>query len=349
MLQDTINPSDIINLHEWQSTQDALAEVLELSLRAFTCEGVPFSRASKESSFCKNIKSKTPDAPDILSVCELKKKLETLKTGKEDLSVKCHFGLSAFIVPIEAVAGRVVLYLVIGPVALQAKKNIEEYTREARRIGINSDDVVDEIVALRVFSHNKIDAISRLLKGIFSHIAQTGYHKRRLGEITPELLRLDPIFLKYYEEKILHSLLESCTLALDADSGSVMTVDRDTNTLHIKAASRLSDDVVASTNIRVGEGIAGMAAATFEPIILPKDRIKNGLSLKMKREYIKSSMIMPFKQGNIDEVYGVINLNITRREAEFSEKDIALVGNIVKMASMALIPLRQTTIPDSCR
>ena len=52
-------------------------------------------------------------------------------------------------------------------------------------------------------------------------------------------------------------------------------------------------------------------------------------------------MIVPFNKANAHEVYGVINLNMVRQDAEFSERDIAIVKQLVKMASIALIPIKQ--------
>ena len=153
------------------------------------------------------------------------------------------------------------------------------------------------------------------------------------------MVELDPIFSRYYEEKILSSLLNSATMALGADSGSVMTLDRKTNNLHIKVASKLDERIVSDTNIKFGEGIAGIAAKTAQAIILPKDENKNNLAQKMKRRDIKSSMIVPFNKGDSHDVYGVINLNILRRNVDFSEKDISLVKELVHMASIALTPL----------
>ena len=61
----------------------------------------------------------------------------------------------------------------------------------------------------------------------------------------------------------------------------------------------------------------------------------------MKRSDIKSSMIVPFNKWNTHDVYGVINLNIVRRNRAFSENDIQIVKELVKMASIALLPLYQ--------
>jgi len=62
---------------------------------------------------------------------------------------------------------------------------------------------------------------------------------------------------------------------------------------------------------------------------------------KMKRNYIKSSMIVPFPKGKSREVYGVINLNMVRKNTQFSKKDIAFVQEMLNLASTALIPFQE--------
>ena len=70
-----------------------------------------------------------------------------------------------------------------------------------------------------------------------------------------------------------------------------------------------------------------------------KDEARKHLSGKLTRSYIKSSMIVPFQKGSNDKVYGVINLNILRKHRDFSERDIALVRELLKLASIALTPI----------
>ena len=83
-----------------------------------------------------------------------------------------------------------------------------------------------------------------------------------------------------------------------------------------------------------------MALANAEPIVLPQDRNKNGLSKKMKRKKIKSSLIMPFSKANTHEAYGVISLNVIRKDREFSKKDLAIVRELTNLSSIALAPVR---------
>ena len=344
MLYKDLNLADLVNLKEWQKTQDSFSEVLEVTLRTFSLDGKLLSKTSRPNRLCSEIIPRLPGSEKICCNCAIKEHGESDVSAKK-ATIKCPFGLDAFIVPIMAISNVVVACIVVGPLILKSRKVVSEYAKDAKESGIKLEDLMDALIDINVFSYNKVYAMTSLIKDIFSYMAQTGYHKKRLGEIAPEVASLDPIFSAYYEEKVLTSLLNSCALALDADSGSVMTVDKNTNMLHIKVASKLDESIMQKTCVKMGEGIAGIAAQTAQPIILPKDENKKGLMDKMKRKYIKSSMIIPFNKGdssNPDDVYGVINLNIVRRESDFSEKDISIVRELVGLASIALIPLRQS-------
>ena len=341
MPQEAFHLTDIINLEDWQSIQDSLSEVLEITLRTFSPDSNPLTETSRPTRLCTEILPKIAKRSGFCVKYLLKSSVNNLGEIKKRTSFKCPFDLDIFVIPIKAVGEKIMAYLIAGPIILRGRRDISEYSKEAKKLGISLDEIVDALIEINVFSYNKVNVVIKLIKDTFSHIAQTGYHKKRLGEIKPEVIELDPLFSRYYEEKILNALLNTCALALTADSGSVMTLDEKTNMLHIKVASKLDDDVVNNTNIKVGEGIAGVAAATAEPIILPQDKNKNGLSNKMKRKYIKSSMIIPFNKANTDGVYGVINLNIVRKNIEFSERDVTLAKELVNMASVALSPLKK--------
>jgi len=333
--------TDLINPVDWQNIQDSLSEVLDITLRTFSPNGELLTKASRTSRLLTEIFPKVHKISSLCGKCLLKSRVEEIKNITKDTNIKCPFDIDVFIIPIKSAGDAIIAYLVLGPVILSGRKSLSEYSKEAKEFGIKTEELADALIEIGVFSFNRVNAVIKLIKSIFSYIARSEYHKRRLGEIRPEVVELDPLFSRYYEEKILNALLNSCTLALDADSGSVMTVDKKTRMLHIKAASKLDEKIVDTTNQKWGEGIAGIAAATAESIVLPKDKDKKGISAKMTRGYIKSSMIVPFNRGASDDVYGVINLNITRKEKEFSDKDISIVKELVNMAGTALAPIRK--------
>lgn len=333
---------DLVNLEGWQKFQDAFSEVLGITLRTIDLNGKLLTEISGPRRLCSKILSKIPGYSEFCGLCPLSKEIKQKQKIdiKQEMNFKCPFDLDIFILPIEAFGNGIVAYMIMGPVILNKRRDKSEYAKYAKKIGIDAEELMDMLIEINVFSYNRIRSINRLISYAFSHKAQTGYHKKRLGEIAPELVEIDPIFSRYYEEKVLNAILNTCMTALDADSGSVMTLDKDTDKLRIRAASRLDQDIVDDTKVKVGEGIAGMVAATAKPLILPKDEKKNGLTRKMKRKYIKSSMIVPFSKTKGHNVYGVINLNVIRKGKEFSEKDIAFVKELINLASIALISVK---------
>ena len=342
MYQKKISLADLVNLEDWQKMQESFSEVLGITLRTINSSGKSICKLSGPSALLTKIlkNKKNPSYSKLCTSCMLKPPIEKRITMEETTNINCPFGLEIFAIPIKAFGNRTVTFMLVGPVIMNKRKAQSDYAKAAKKAGVNVEEVMEDLIEINVFSYSRMRAIVALLKDIFSHMAQTGYHKKRLGEIAPEVMEIDPLFSRYYEEKLLNAFLKSCMLALDADSGSVMTVDPETRHLHIQAASKLDREIVENTDMRVGEGIAGMALANAEPIVLPQDRNKNGLSKKMKRKKIKSSLIMPFNKANTHEAYGVISLNVIRKDREFSGKDLALVRELTKLSSIALAPVK---------
>ena len=350
MFQNGWQLSDLVNLEEWQNIQDSFSDVLEVTLRTISLDGELLSKTSRPSRLCSELLPKISGQSDFCGNCLSRTDIKKPIDIEEKTNCKCLLGLDVFIVPIRAVGNRIFAYVIAGPLILKSRKTVSEYAKDAKRLGVELEKLIDALIEINVLTYNKVYSMTQLVESIFSHIVQAGYHKKRLGEIAPQIIEMDPLFSRYYEEKILNALLNSCTLALDADSGSVMTLDKKTDTLHIKVSTKLDEEIVSNTEVKIGEGIAGLVALTAQPIILPKDENKKGLSGKLKRKHIKSSMVIPFNKidkENAQELYGVINLNMVRKERDFSERDIALVKELTNLASIALASLQHAAPEDS--
>lgn len=340
----TTNPApnlkDLVDLSYWQKIQDYFSEVIGLTLRTLDLDGVLIVKTSGPARICNMLAETSYKHHDLCRRSIFGTKINDRIIIERQTNFKCPFGLDTFIVPIKALGDKTVAYMITGPVILNKRKKEAEYTKEAKEFNLDTEKLLDALIEINVFSYSRMRVTLKLLSDIFSHIVQTGYHKKRLGEITPEVRGIDPLFSKYYEEKVFNAVLNACMIGLDADSGSVMKLDQRTNQLRIKVAQKLDKDIVDNTSLKLGEGIAGLAASTAEPIILPKDRHKDGLANKMKRSDIRASLIIPFTKGDSDEVYGVVNLNVIRKEKEFSDKDILFVRELISLAGIALIPVK---------
>ncbi|MDD5136118.1 MAG: PocR ligand-binding domain-containing protein [Candidatus Omnitrophica bacterium] len=331
----------MVNLGDWQDIQDSFSDVLEITLNTISAHGELLTRPSRSTRLCAKI---MPTSRNLRSVC---RDCVTTTSGIANLdesaerenTPKCPFGLSSFAIPIRAVGRRIVAYIIAGPVLLKSREKALQCAAQSKDPEIDPKELTDAIMDISVFSYSKARSVIALINDTFSHMAQSGYHKKRLGEIAPEVVKMDPLFSSYYEEKILKSLLHSCVLALNADSGSVMIMDKNTHMLRIKVASELDKSIIAGSNVRMGEGVAGVAAETATPIILPKDKDSAGLCGKLKRNYIRSSMVIPFSKADTQDIYGVININVVRNKTDFTEKDIDIVKELVRLTGIALLPL----------
>ena len=342
MYQHGLGLADLVGLKDWQRIQDSFSEALGITLRTVDLGGKLLTKISNPPIFLlySKIGPTLHGYSKLCKFCQTKGEKQEIKDIREETNIKCPFGLDMYVLPIKAFGARIVAHIIVGPVILEKRKTASQYARYAQETGIPLEELTDALLDINVFSHSKTRTVLALLTDIFSYMARTGFHKKRLGEIAPEVLEVDPLFSGYYEDKVLSSLLNTCIMALDADSGSVMTVDKNTEHLHIKVASKMDDSIAKNADLKMGEGIAGVAAATSQPIILPKDRARNGLSKKMKRSYIKSSMIIPFNKADKSDVYGVINLNVFRKDREFTDKDISFVKELINLASIALVPVK---------
>ncbi len=327
----------LVRIEDWQKIQDSCAEAFGITLGTYDINANILLKKSNPLRICDLIASTTPGYTRHDDLCFTRKGFTPAKEGIS--KAHCPAGLNVFFTPIKPFGQKVVAFMAIGPVILNKRKDPAFYTGCAKKMGIPSEDLLDLLIEVNVFSHNNIYAVVNFIGKVFSYMARTGYHKRRLGEIAREVVEVDPLFASYYEQKILDSLLTASTIMLDADSGSVMTIDNK-SCLQIASSSRLNKDIVEKTNIKVGEGLAGMAAATSRPIVLPKDSKKAGISKNMKRNDIRSSLIVPFNKANSDDVYGVLSLNILRKDKNFSDKDITLTKELVKLASIALVAIQ---------
>jgi len=344
MSPEDIKFTELIRLEDWQSIQDSLSEALGISVSTFSLSGSLIAHSNCHLRLCAEVLPATCKHFDCCVNFLFESALKNLKDVKTEVHLEGLFGLDIFVIPIRTVGDEIVSHLVLGPIILSKRKDISEYAQEAKKFNIKLEELQDALLKINVFSYKKARTIIKMFEDVFSNITKTAHHKKRLAEITPKVVEMDPLFARYYEEKVLSSLLNCCMLALNADSGSVMKLDGKTNILHVKVSSRLDKKAMNNTEVRLGEGIAGIAAANAESIILPNDMEKNHLSDKMGRQYIKSSLIVPFNKRNTRDLYGVINLNIIRKDVEFSKNDIVLVRELVNMANVALFSLEESDI-----
>ncbi|MCC7493501.1 MAG: GAF domain-containing protein [Fimbriimonadaceae bacterium] len=130
--------------------------------------------------------------------------------------------------------------------------------------------------------------------------------------------------------EVLPSILARACELLGARKGSLLLLDEAGEHLRIAVAHGLSAEVIASTCIALGDGIAGAVAASGEP-----RRLSPGVIERDGRQVAAPAAIcVPLSTPH--GVIGVLNLSDHRDGAEFSEVDLRLAELLAAQSAVAL-------------
>ncbi len=245
---------ELIHFDDWQNIQDSFADTFGLPLSTVDVKGTQLFRKSSPLDLCEPLSPGIPGYVRFNGHWFIEKELNLSQKGLS--SATGLFNLKTFFFPIKTFGQNVVAFMVAGPLMLNKREDRSFYVSRAEDMGIDPDRLLDSLMKIDVFLQDEVFKIINLLEDVFTYIARTSYHNKRLGQISREIVEVDPLFSRTYDQKVLNSLLNVCKIALDAESGSVMTMDK-LKHLHIMVSSELNKDIVDNSDQKVGEGIAG--------------------------------------------------------------------------------------------
>ncbi|MBM3819426.1 MAG: response regulator [Acidimicrobiia bacterium] len=149
------------------------------------------------------------------------------------------------------------------------------------------------------------DAFSRMLvdlRGATDRLEDLVFKLSMLNEMVELVAKIPKI------QDVLDLVLERTMRTVRASIGSIMLVDEERRTLRIAAARGLPEDVIANTEVGVGEGVAGKVALLGEPILVDDIEQDPRFAKSSDPKYGGSSFIcMPVRVGG--RIIGVINLS----------------------------------------
>lgn len=127
--------------------------------------------------------------------------------------------------------------------------------------------------------------------------------------------------------RTLRQVLDHACDLLEAQTASVMLLEPDGKHLKIRVARGLSDDVVKTTRVRLGERISGKVALYGEATQLPKGVGDSG-------EDLEAALCVPLKVDN--KVIGVLNVRGHAGSEEFTKEDLDLAKRLASMSAAAI-------------
>lgn len=158
------------------------------------------------------------------------------------------------------------------------------------------------------------------------HVARMEAETARvLVETCAQLSRvLDP-------DDVLHTALHQAMELASAQTGSIMILDPDTRRMRIAVAHGLPEDIVASTDISEGDGIAGWVLASKQPLVI-EDLKEAGI--RSRRHGIRSAVCVPLadEQG----IIGVLNVGCTSFHARISRSHLQTLDALGRTIVVAL-------------
>ena len=135
--------------------------------------------------------------------------------------------------------------------------------------------------------------------------------------------------------RLLDLIVTTAMEVTNADRGSVMLLDEVEAVLTIKAAKGIDEELIASTRLKLGEGIAGRVALSGKPLLLRRGEDRPALrALRQREAEISSAISVPLSIE--DRIVGTLNVNESKRATEFGEEDLRALTLFANQAALAL-------------
>jgi DNA-binding response OmpR family regulator len=136
-------------------------------------------------------------------------------------------------------------------------------------------------------------------------------------------------------QRLVQLALETVQQTLGAGRVSLMLLDEERQELSISAALGLPDEVVTSTRVKVGQGLASLAVQRKEPILLPEQaEDDSSIQALMTRSDVGPAICMPLMLK--DRVLGVLNVSRLLGAAPFRQDDVDLLSILGGQIAVAI-------------
>jgi diguanylate cyclase (GGDEF)-like protein len=136
--------------------------------------------------------------------------------------------------------------------------------------------------------------------------------------------------------ELINFIVTKTTEVLKAQKGSLMLLDEATGNLIIRGAIGLSNDILNSAPVKIGDKIAGWVAKRGEPLLVENIETDPRTKRENRPHYIGKSFIsIPLIHK--DKIHGV--LNITDKDSDtgiFSIDDLNYISIIINQAAIAI-------------
>ncbi|HQK93855.1 MAG TPA: sensor domain-containing diguanylate cyclase [Armatimonadota bacterium] len=137
-------------------------------------------------------------------------------------------------------------------------------------------------------------------------------------------------------QEILDLIVDQASKMAGTERCSLMLLDDQTQTLRIRAAKGLPEEVIESAEVRLGEGVCGHVAATGEPLLITDIRRDPRFAPGERHECYNGPSLLSVPLKFRGSVTGVLNLSNKTDGARFSPADEELLCLLASQAAVAI-------------
>ena len=225
--------------------------------------------------------------------------------------------------------GKTIAYMIVGPVNLN-KRPASAQPNE-----------------IQIASFEMIKSILDLLREISKYIIELRFQEQRFFKMrfNKEVLSAQvseaaqDIYSSICLDGLLVTLLEPTLNILKVECGSIMVIDQENEKLTIKASRGINGNLAKNTQLKIGDGIAGLAVKENTPFVINGKKSDNRIKHLLKRPEIKHSLVMPICSDN--HVFGVLNLHTKIEENKITDESLFAVTNLSRLTSAAINSIQQ--------
>lgn len=330
---------DLVEPARWQRLQDHFSSVLGVAIRTVSPSrellASPSWPASADTERLIALLNVGEELDLLLPAAALPVEIATVTTGP---------GATYSAVPIRVTSEQALAYFVVGPMVVGVREEELAFRQRVQELGLDPKAVWPALLSLKLFTFNGIRSALQLLEEVGTSLVQLAYQSKQLSAILPSSDRATQAVASYHTDRVLHSLLDAATLVTKADGGSVMVYDPQEAVLKIKVAQGLSNAVIASTRLKRGEGLAGLAA-TSRSIFLLDETAEARLKGRMTRRELVSSLVAPLTADADREPIGVLSLRTANPQRRFTREHVEILQQLLELAGAALGSLRFAAKP----
>ncbi|HCI45057.1 MAG TPA: hypothetical protein DE315_05975 [Candidatus Omnitrophica bacterium] len=305
----------VINKEKWWDVLSRFIDVLHINIFIVDRKGLTILPPEEGKYGGRLLTDRSLGFRPAQEASEFLKKFEQYGSYLEYASP---LNLHQFAIPININGeGGLLGYMIVGPVILNKRLGNAEYAALARERNIPAQDLVNEVNGLRVVSNVMINSILDLLSeivknnielsGIKSEMRQQGEGEEGFSEEIKEAAK--DLYSTVCLDELLVTLLDVALKMTNTECGSIMVVDQERQgDLTIKVSRGLKESRIKNTRVRIGEGIAGLAAKENRPFVIHGQQAgDNRIKPFLQRPEIQHSLIMPLMAKR--RIFGVLNLH----------------------------------------